>query len=390
MRARLWPSPTPTLTATPTATLTPSPTATQTPTATPTPTDTPTPTATPSPTPTRTRTPSPVPATATPTLQPVMAPAPLRASPVERLVLANYFAWYSANGWDACNISAGDRPAEPYSSDDPNAVARQVRQALDAGIDGFTLQWFAPGERTDRNLRSLLERSRGTPFRSTVVFLRHIWPGSPAASQTEVVKAIRYLLEQYSRGPNWLTIEGRPVIFFTDMYRIPVASGQTPQQAWAQVRAQADPQHGAWWIAEGLDPSYLEVFDGLYVYKVVHADYPEAYLKASRWAASVRQWEQKTGQRKLWWATATPGWDDVRSGCTSDIRTPSKRFKRDRADGAFYRATFDAALASQPDGLWINSWNEWVEGTYVEPSVQYGARYLNMTHELADRFRSQP
>jgi len=73
----------------------------------------------------------------------------------------------------------------------------------------------------------------------------------------------------------------------------------------------------------------------------------------------------------------------------SDIRTPSKPFKQNRADGAFYQATAEAALATNPDGLWINSWNEWVEGTYIEPGVQYGDRYLQLTAQIAARFKKQ-
>ena len=362
--------------ATVTSTRTAAPRASATATSTSTATPTATPSATPLPTPTR---------TATATTQPTVPSRPT----LPRLVLANYFAWYSADGWDACNISAGDRPTTRYNSDDPATVATHVRLALEAGIDGFTLQWFAPGERTDRNLSTLLAQSQGTPFRSTVVFLRHIWPGSPPASQAEVIKAIRYLLDRYGGDFSFLSIQGRPVLFFTDVYRVPAGPGQTPQQAWAEIRAQADPHQSSWWIAEGLDPSYLEVFDGLYVYKIVHADYPDAYLKASRWAAGVREWEQRTGQPKLWWATVMPGWDDLRSGCTSDIRVPSKAFRRDRADGAFYRSTFEAALASGPDGLWINSFNEWVEGTYLEPSEQYGDRYLQLTRELAPAYKAR-
>jgi len=304
-------------------------------------------------------------------------------------VLANYSAWYSEDSWSGCNISAGDRPLRPYNSDDPGNISAQLHQALEVRIDGFTLQWFAPGERTDNNLNTLLTQSQGTPFRSSVVFLRHIWPGSPAATQGNVAEAIRYLLERYGGHPNWLKIEGRPVLFFADMPRVPIVGGQTPQQAWAAIRARADPNHAAWWIAEGLQPSYLDVFDGLYVYKVTHAEWPDDYLKDSRWAANVRRWEQKTGQRKLWWGTLTPGWDDLRAGCKPDIRVPSQPHKRARDDGAMYRAPFDAALASQPDGLWINSFNEWVEGTYIEPSVQYGERYLQLTGELAGRFKGQ-
>ena len=379
--------PTETLTATPADTPMPTLTATAAPSNTPTHTETPTPSVTS----TQTRMPAP-PATATPAvaLQPASpAGAAVRTTTGAPLVLANYFAWYDPDRWGDCNISAGDKPLSPYGSDDPSTFARHVRQALDAGIDGFTLQWFAPGERTDRNLGTLLEQSRGSPFRSTVIFLRQIWGGSPAPTQQNVAEAVRYLLDRYGRHPNFLTIGGNPVLIFADVYRVPVAAGQTPQQAWAAIRAQADPQRQALWIAEGLDPSYLGVFDGLYVYKITHAAYPQDYLKAGRWAGGVRQWQQRTGQPKLWMATISPGWDDLRSGCKADVRVPSKPHKAERQDGAFYQATFEAAMQSHPDILWINSFNEWVEGTYIEPSAQYGDRYLALTKELASKFKGR-
>jgi len=299
-----------------------------------------------------------------------------------RLVLGNYFVWYDAAGWDGCNISDGDRPQNPYNSDDPAAMRRHVEQARDAGLDGFTAQWFAPGERTDQNFARLLDVSQGQNFHSTVVFLRHIWSGSPRPTTANVAEALRYILDRYGGHDSFLRWNGKPVIFFADIYRVPHAAGQTAQQAWQSIRQQADPQHQSWWIAEGLDPSYLAVFDGLYVYKVTHAAYPDDYRKDSRWALNVRRWEERTGQTKLWIATLMPGWDDRRAGCRPNVRVPSQPHKRDRENGAFYRATFDAALQSNPDWLWINSFNEWVEGTYIEPSEHYGDRYLQETKQL--------
>lgn len=383
-------TPRPTFTAT--ATLIPTFTATATGTATATATPSATPTVTPSATATSTGTPTLV-ARATATVAPLAAVSSAPASPAlqaarsEKLVLASYFAWYDADGWDACNISAGDRPLQTYSSDDPAAISRHVRMALDAGIDGFTQHWFAPGERTDANFRSLLAQSAGTAFRSTVVYSRHIWAGSPAPTQQNVADALRYVLEEYSGNANFLRLGSRPVIFFTDMQRIPLAAGQSPQQAWAAVRAAADPNGAGIWIAEGLDPSYLAVFDGLYVLKVTHAAYPDDYVKASRWASQVRAWEQQTGSPKLWLGTITPGWDDLRAGCRPDIRVPSAPHQRSRESGAFYRATFDAALQSAPDILYVYSFNEWVEGTYIEPGRAYGDTYLGMTKEFAGIFK---
>jgi hypothetical protein len=257
-----------------------------------------------------------------------------------------------------------------------------VEQALGAGIDGFTLQWYAPGERTDNNLRKLLAQSGGTGFRSTVVFLRHIWPGSPAPTPDNVAEALAYLVNEYGAHGNYLQVGGRPVIVFADMARVPTVGGQTPLQAWAALRARVDPERRSIWIAEGLDASYLAVFDGLSVYKVSHAAYSDDYVKDSRWAAAVRAQERATGQAKIWVATLTPGWDDTRSGCQPDTRVPSASHRREREDGAFYRATYAAAVASGADWLWINSFNEWIEGTYIEPSEQYGDRYLQLTGEL--------
>jgi hypothetical protein len=301
-----------------------------------------------------------------------------------RLVLAQYFAWYDAAGWNDCNISAGDKPLQPYSSDDPLAITRHLKMAVDAGLDGFTLHWFAPGDRTDRNFETLLKLSQGVNFYSTVVFSRHIWPGAPAPSRQNIAAAIEYVLDKYSSQPNFLTVDGKPVLLFVDMYRVPAAAGQSPQQFWVDVRNEVDPQHQSWWLAEGLDPTYLDVFDGLYVFKITHAAYPDDYLKDSRWAARVRQW-----QHKLWLATISPGWYDLRAGCKTDVRVPNQPHHRDRQDGALYLATFNAALQSQPDWLIISSFNEWVEGTYIEPSVQYGDKYMQMTKEFVKRFKAR-
>jgi len=335
------------------------------------------------------------PEAATPEPSPTLAPEPTSppsptaapaASQWPRLVLGNYFVWYDSSSWDGCNISNGDRPLQPYSSDDAGAIARQVHMAIGAGLDGFTSHWFAPGERTDQNFAKLLAASQGTGFQSTVMFLRHIWPGSPAPSEQNVAEALSYIMNTYSGSPNFLHVQGKPVIFFTDVYRVPQA-GEGAVQAWANIRAQVDPGYNAIWIAEGLDPSYLAVFDGLYVYKVTHAAYPNDYLKDSRWAAQVRQWAQNTGRPKLWIATIVPGYDDLRAGCKPDVRVPSQPHKQDRQDGAFYQATFDAAMQSNPDWLFVQSFNEWVEGTYIEPSVQYGDKYLSLTGALAQQFK---
>ena len=139
-----------------------------------------------------------------------------------------------------------------------------------------------------------------------------------------------------------------------------------------------------------LRPEYLEIFDGLYVYRIDHACCPDACLSAPRWAAEVRSWEERTGQAKLWVGTVMPGWDDLNSKAShcADLRVSAEPFARDRSDGEYYARTWEAVLPTEPDLIVLHSFNEWVEGSYVEPSALFGERYLGLTREWVDRFKA--
>ena len=53
-----------------------------------------------------------------------------------------------------------------------------------------------------------------------------------------------------------------------------------------------------------------------------------------------------------------------------------------RRDGRTPRVLFDGNLASNPDAWALISWNEVVEGTYVEPLTAYGKRELDTVKSI--------
>jgi len=62
---------------------------------------------------------------------------------------------------------------------------------------------------------------------------------------------------------------------------------------------------------------------------------------------------------------------------------------RDRMEGKAYRTEWQRALASKPELVIINSWNDYATGTEIAPSRQYGVIYVDTTRYFQSRLGSQ-
>jgi len=76
-------------------------------------------------------------------------------------------------------------------------------------------------------------------------------------------------------------------------------------------------------------------------------------------------------RNKTFVATVMPGFD-----------TNKPEYVVDRQNGAFYTLFWSVAKACSADGYAITSFNEWHEGTEIEPSVEYGYQYIDLTRIL--------
>jgi hypothetical protein len=189
--------------------------------------------------------------------------------------------------------------------------------------------------------------------------------------------ALAYALAVYAQHPAYLRHDGRPVVFVWRPRGIWIggqrAGRDGPQavEAWRRLRDEVDPDRTAVWIAESDSTAYLDVFDGTFFYNVAGLADPAGVM--ARLGAAARA----TGADKLWIGTAMPGYDDTR------LVGRTNRFAVNRAGGAFFERTFDAAAASAPDWIMIVSFNEWVEGSQIEPSATYGTLYLDVARDLS-------
>jgi hypothetical protein len=82
---------------------------------------------------------------------------------------------------------------------------------------------------------------------------------------------------------------------------------------------------------------------------------------------------------RSWAATVIPGFDDHR------VRNPSFLVERRQGGQSTYDLFWRIALQSRPDWVVITSFNEWHEGSEVEPSQEWTDSYLTATATWADR-----
>ncbi len=319
-------------------------------------------------------------ATSTATVAQASLGPPGAAPSGECPVVAFYYAWYGLDQWQQGRVP--DMPAVPYSSKDRNAIVRHVEQAQQAGIDAFAVAWYGPRVRnnqTETNLRAMLDVAGQRGFRATVDFETR----SPFFSgQADVVHALQYLIDNHAKHRAFLQYRGKPLIFFWAVGDIFTAQGQSPIDAWASIRQQVDPGHNTLWIADGAGIEFLRVFDGHHLYNITWNPPVNVNATLSKWGSEVRNYNATHGANRLWVATVMAGYNDL------FIEGRSGRFSHDRRNGAYYKETWQAAINSVPDLVVITSFNEWLEGTQIEPSVSYGDLYLQLTSEWSAAFRS--
>jgi hypothetical protein len=88
-------------------------------------------------------------------------------------------------------------------------------------------------------------------------------------------------------------------------------------------------------------------------------------------------------QGKLFAATVSPGFDNMQ------LHPLARRAVVPRENGTYYRMTWDAALGSEADWILICSFNEWGESSVIEPALEFGDQYIQLTRQYVRLFRRE-
>jgi glycoprotein endo-alpha-1,2-mannosidase len=285
-------------------------------------------------------------------------------------VTAFFYLWYGTPAHDGAwrhwnqlahtppdNIASSFYPEiGPYSSRDPVVLAAQMAELRAARVGVIAVSWWGKGSWEDQTLEALFAAAGAAGIK--IAFHLEPYQGQSGAS---VVADIHYLLGRYGSSPA-LDRVSRPTSGSSS--RLPravfylFASSRIPA---VQLKASIKGLRGT------SDDSIIMVHspkaasavrvgaDGLYTYDPMASPSDFAGLVADCRAANL-----------ICSPSVSPGFDNRQAVATGQIVV-------DRAAGARYDAMWQGAVAAGAEWIGITSFNEWHEGTQIEPARDYVA-----------------
>lgn len=223
-----------------------------------------------------------------------------------------------------------------YDSADPSVVQQQLAWAELAGIEVFVVRWEARSDITDSGLQAIMALAEASPIR-WVVYYQPEAGSDPDPDR--IASDLSYLSERFFSRPNYLTIGGQSTLFVS-------------------ARSDRDEMVTRWLDAEALSGIPLHVVLKVFPGFRESTDQPDSWHQFDP-AVSY-------AEHLPYSALVSPGhW------------APGDEPRLER-DPVRFEADVRAMVASGANWQLVETWNDWGEGTSVEPSTEYGTVYLDI------------
>jgi hypothetical protein len=283
----------------------------------------------------------------------------LAQTPADPPLYAYYYIWYDPTSWDRAKT---DHPLlGNYSSDLDSVMRQHIRWAKSSGIEGFIVSW-KQSQVLDPRLATLATIAQEEHFELALMYQGLDYYRQPLAPG-RVAADLRYFADEFASLPAFDAFD-KPLVVWSGTWEF------SPEEI---ERVTSGIRDDLLVLASEKTPEEYEriadYVDGeAYYWSSVNPDtYPDYPGKLQAMSDAV----DRHGDR--WIAPVAPGFDARLVG--GSVVVP-------RNDTETLRREFDAAVASSPDMVGLISWNEFSENTHVEPSEDYGIRYLEVLADI--------
>jgi len=256
----------------------------------------------------------------------------------------------------------------PYSSADRATVAQHMAWIHQAGIGVIVYSWWGQSSRENQLASLVLQEADKQDVK--VAWHMEPYTGRNAAS---VVADIKYIYDTYGSSPAFFKVSRATKYGNTNnprgvfyVFESSGGNGAIPAVDWrtALDSLHSDATYNAIVIGQGSNACLIDGcdttteshFDGLYTYDGLQVD-------GSGFANSNTQIKSRNS---IFTPSVAPGY--VASRATTDTRVKA-RYDSMRAIPYTYDSMWDYAIKANTEWVSITSFNEWHEGSQIEPAV---------------------
>lgn len=299
--------------------------------------------------------------------------------------------------WKLIAKFANPRPLLGFYDDAlPEVADWHINWALEAGISWFAFDWY--WHSGEKHLHHALESGflnarYNEQMRFCIHWCNHPVGGWPPVDNSAegMEQMIRYAADNYFTRPNYLLIEGRPVFMIWRIEDVLEANGGA--EAFTQ---DVLPRLNAVCRRRGLGDLFIvlvnnnpervadmpvgDAFTG-YSYAGLTTQTPWSRPGSAPYAEMVEAlpplWERLHHRRLPFITSTQSGWDDMPR--TLGHGNNTRWARTDNTPDLFERTLREGKALVKP-GLpffLIEAWNEWGEGSYIEPSKQFAFAHLD-------------
>ncbi len=310
----------------------------------------------------------------------------------DKLVLAHYMPWFQAKpinanwGWhwtmnyfdpestekDGLKIASHFTPLiGPYDSSDPKVIEYQLLTMRLAGIDGVIIDWY--GRKDFRDYKAihestmlLVEQINRMGMKFVICYEDQVLGPLvesgiiQSSDRVEyVVSDLEWLAANWFSLPAYVKLDGNPVLLSFGLDGL-------SNNEWSDCIEQSDSE-----IAYFSEHHKRDAAIGAF-------DWPIPSLgleQIKRFKREAEQWSESI-------PAAFPRFVDVYE--QADVHPSWGRIEDN--DGETFRKSLIEALQSDASIVQLVTWNDWGEGTVIEPSVEFGYRDLETLQELRTQF----
>ena len=251
----------------------------------------------------------------------------------------------------------------PYDSNDPHALECHVLLMKFAGIDGAIIDWYGIKDHRDyaaihRNTKHLIAYIKKAGLSFAICYedqtIKHLVNGG-VIDENEALshgqEVLRWMQDHWFVADEYAKIAGRPLLLVFGPQYFKGAS-------WKELfSGLSQPPH--FYTLNTLQ----EGADGVFGWPPVHGD---RVVPPAAWRAYLSQLYEQGGV-----GTAFPKFHDI----YEEANVRESYGYLDDQEGTVFGETLE--LAGQSASLiQIVTWNDYGEGTIIEPTIEFGYRYL--------------